>query len=301
MYTISQIVWKFFEKTKLADLLTDETYLKYLYRAKTGKRLDLKDPVRFNEKLQWLKLHDRDPLYTTMVDKFAVKEYVSKLIGSEYVVPCLGVWEQFEDIDFDKLPDRFVLKCTHDSGGLYICKDKTAMNVETVKAKLTRHLQRNYYLDGREWPYKNVKPRIIAEPYLEDAETRELRDYKFFCFGGVPKLVYIATDRQKMGEETKFDFFDMQFAHLPIRNGHPNATVPPQKPVCFDKMKELAEMLSKNIPQVRVDFFEVNGKVYFSELTFSHMSGTLPFEPDEWDTILGSWIDLPPKTEPEGK
>lgn len=276
--------------------MPDEEYLKKQWRAKFHRELNLDNPQTFNEKLQWLKLYDRKPVYTMMVDKFAVKEYVSNLIGSEYVIPCLGVWERFEDINFDKLPDQFVLKCTHDSGGLYVCKNKAAMNVEAVKKKLTGCLQRNYYECGREWPYKNVKPRIIAEQYMEDTETKELRDYKFFCFGGVSKLIYIATDRQKEGEETKFDFFDMQFSHLPIRNGHPNAAVPPQKPVCFDKMKELAETLSKDIPMVRVDFFEVNGKVYFGELTFSHLSGMTPFEPDEWDMILGSWIKLPQKT-----
>ena len=272
--------------------MSDERFLKTVYKLHFGKELDLENPRTFNEKLQWLKLYDRKPEYTRMVDKFGAKEYVAEKIGEEYIIPTLGVWDKFEDIDFDSLPDSFVLKCTHDSGGLVICKDKSKLDLKSAEKKLKKFLKRKYFYIWREWPYKNVKPRIIAEKYMEDEKTAELRDYKFFCFNGEAKLLFIATDRQTAGEETKFDFFDMEFNHLPFTNGHPNAEQPPEKPLCFAEMRELAEKLSAGIPHLRVDFYEVNGKVYFGELTFSHWSGMTPFEPEEWDGKLGSWIDL---------
>jgi len=279
----------------LLNNMDDEKYLKRLYRFEMGKNLCLESPETFNEKLQWLKLYDRKPEYTTMVDKHEVKKYIEKLIGGKYIIPTLGIWDRFEDIDFDALPNQFVLKCTHDSGGLAICKDKKTFDKEAAKERIDKSLKRNYYYSGREWPYKNVRPRIIAEKYMEDEETKELRDYKFFCFNGVPKIMFVATERQKQGEETKFDFFDMDYNHLDFRNGHPNATVWPAKPTRFDEMKTLAEKLSRGIPHLRVDFYEVNGKVYFGELTLSHWSGMVPFEPEEWDYRLGEWIKLPEK------
>ena len=210
--------------------------------------------------------------------------------------PDCGSWDSFDEIDFDELPDRFVLKCTHDSGGLFICTDKTKMDVGVVKGKIEKSLKRDYFYNGREWPYKNVRHRIIAEQYMEDEKTQELRDYKFFAFNGEVKALFIATDRQKKGEETKFDFFDADFNHLDFINGHPNAEIYPEKPVMFEEMKNLAKKLSEGIPHVRVDFYEVNGKIYFGELTFSHWSGMVPFEPQEWDKTFGDWIELPPKT-----
>ena len=277
------------------DNMPDEEYLCKLFRAKMGYPLDLKEPKTFNEKLQWLKLYDRKPIYTVMVDKYEVKNYVAGIIGDKYIIPTLGVWNRFDEIDFTKLPDQFVLKCTHDSGGLVICRDKKKLDFAKAKKKITKSLKKNFYYVGREWPYKNVKPRIIAEEYMEDDVTHELRDYKFFTFNGVAKALFIATDRQTAGEDTKFDFFDMDFKHLPFTNGHPNADVVPAKPETFAEMKELAEKLSKGIPHVRVDFYEVNGKAYFGELTFSHWSGFVPFEPPEWDKTFGDWIDLPEK------
>lgn len=279
--------------TKLGYVFSDKTYLKIRYRLIMKKRLNLKNPKTYNEKLQWLKLYDHNPKYTEMVDKYAVKKYVADLIGEEYIIPTLGVWDSFDEIDFGALPDRFVLKCTHDSGGLVICDDKDKLDIESARAKIERSLKRNYYYHGREWPYKNVKPRIIAEQYMEDEKTNELRDYKFFAFDGEVKALFIATDRQKVGEETKFDFFDENFNHLDFTNGHPNADVLPQKPEKFEEMKILASKLSKGIPHVRVDFYEVNGRIYFGELTFSHWSGMVPFEPEEWDYTFGSWIKLP--------
>lgn len=277
----------------LFDKLGDKEYLSLYYWSVFGKKLNWDNPVTFSEKLQWLKLYDRRDEYTSMVDKYEVKKYVADKIGSEYIIPTLGVWNSFDEINFDILPDQFVLKCTHDSGGLVICKDKSQLNKKLAKRKLEKSLKKNYYLTGREWPYKNVKPRIIAEQYMEDSHDCELRDYKFFAFDGDVKAVFIATDRENEVEETKFDFFDMDFNHLPFTNGHPNAQEMPHKPVQFEKMKELAAVLSLGIPHVRVDFYEVDGRIYFGELTFSHWSGLKPFNPPEWDNIFGSWITLP--------
>ncbi len=273
----------------------DEEFLKKQYRVCFGKELNLENPVTFNEKLQWLKLYNRKPIYTTMVDKVDVKKYVADIIGEQYIIPTLGVWDHFDDIDFDKLPDQFVLKCSHDSGGLVIVKDKSKLDKKAAKAKIEKCLKRNYYWIGREWAYKNVKPRILAEKYMENNSTKDLRDYKIFCFDGVAKALFIATDRQAANVEVKFDFYDMDFNHLDVRNGHSNSDVELKKPEKFDEMISLANKLSQNIPHVRVDFYEVNGKVYFGELTFCHFSGMTPFDPEAWDVTFGSWIKLPEK------
>lgn len=275
-------------------LIPDRVWIQIKYRHIFKKFCDLKNPQTFNEKLQWLKLYERRPDYTTMADKYKVKEYVSNRISEEYVVPILGgPWECFEDIDFDKLPNQFVLKTNHDCGGVVVCKDKNTFDRIKAKKKLSAHLKNNYYLRFREWPYKKISPLIFAEKYIEDESGEELRDYKFFCFNGEPKLMYIATDRTSETEETKFDFFDMDFNHLPFTNGHPNASVIPNRPTCFEVMKELAAKLSKGIPHVRVDFYEANGNVYFGEFTFFHFSGLVPFNPEEWDNRIGKWITLP--------
>lgn len=275
--------------------LSDEDFLKKMYYARMGKRLDLNNPQTYNEKLQWLKLYDRKPEYTKLVDKYEVKKFVVDRIGKEHVIPTLGVWDSFEQIDFDSLPKQFVLKCTHDSGGLFICTDKDKLDIEVARKKINQSLRRNFYYFGREWPYKNVKPRIIAEKYMVDESGYELKDYKFFCFDGVPKALFIATDRQLKDEDTKFDFYDAEFNHIPVVNGHPNAYKEIKKPESFEEMKRLASILSVNIPHVRVDLYDINGHIYFGELTFYHFSGMVPFEPDEWDYTFGSWINLPNK------
>ena len=276
----------------MARIIPDSLYLRLEFFRCMRKWPDLKDPKTFNEKLQWLKLHDRKPEYATMVDKYEAKKYVTERIGEEYIVPTLGVWDRFDDIDFDSLPNQFVLKCTHDSGGLVIVRDKSKLDKEAAKKKIEACLKVNYYWRKREWPYKNVKPRIIAEQFMEDSQTGELRDYKFFCFDGEVKALFIASERQA-AEETKFDFFDAEYNHLPFTNGHPNAEVLPQKPECFEQMKALAAKLSEGIPHLRVDFYEVGGKVYFGELTFFHWSGMMPFQPEQWDYTFGEWIKLP--------
>lgn len=273
--------------------MNDEMYLKIAYWARMHKKLNLENPQTFSEKLQWMKLYDRNPLYTKLVDKYEVKPIVEQKIGSQYIIPTLGMWEKFDDIDFSKLPNQFVLKCTHDSGGIIVCKDKNKLDIEKTRTIINRCLSHSFYWGMREWPYKNVLPRIIAEKYMEDTKTAELRDYKFFCFDGEPKALFIASDRMTKGEETKFDFFDMDFKHLPFRNGHPNAAEMPEKPMCFEEMKQLASTLSKGFPQVRIDFYEVDDKVYFGEMTFFHWTGMTPFDPEEWDYTFGSWINLP--------
>lgn len=269
--------------------MSDEQYLKIAYRIKMGRALNLDSPRTFNEKIQWLKLHDRNDIYTLWVDKYEAKKLASKIIGEEYIIPTLGVYDHFDEIDFNELPRQFVLKCTHDSGGLVICKDKDKLEKHAAKKKLENCLKHNFFWGQREWPYKNIKPRIIAEEYKEDTSTHELRDYKFFTFDGDVKALFIATERSSK-EETKFDFFDADGRLLPFTNGHPHAIPTPLLPTCFEKMKELASMLGKGIPQVRVDFYEVNGKVFFGEMTFSHWSGLVPFVPEEWDYTFGSWI-----------
>ena len=278
-------------KQKALLVLPDRLYLSLMYHLKFKKKMNWKNPQTYNEKLQWLKLHDRKDIYTKMVDKYEVKKYVASIIGEEYIVPTLGVYNKFDEIDFDELPNRFVIKCTHDSGGLAIVKDKSKMNLSEIRGRIDESLKHNYYYSGREWPYKNVKPRIIIEKYMEDKRDKELRDYKLFCFNGHFKVIFIATNRQGEGE-TCFDFFNERFEHLPFTNGHPNAPVLPHKPENFDKMIELAEKLSEGIPQVRVDFYDVDGKIYFGEMTFFHWSGMMPFKPEEWDKKMGDMIDL---------
>ncbi|SEL56907.1 TupA-like ATPgrasp [Ruminococcus sp. YRD2003] len=274
----------------------DRDYIERLYEAKFGKRINLDSPQTYNEKLQWLKLFDRRPEYTTMVDKYAVKEYVAQRIGEKYIIPTLGVWERFEDINFEKLPNKFVLKCTHDSGGLVICKDKSNFDIDAAKAKINRSLKKNYYLLWREWPYKNVKPRIIAEKYMEDSEPsckgRPINDYKIYTFGGVAKMMMINSDR---GISTRADYFDREFNWLDFTWGYAHADKTPAKPQNYEKMFELAERLAEGTPELRVDFYEVDGKVYFGELTFFDGSGLDRIKPFEWDLKMGEWVTLPGK------
>lgn len=276
--------------------LPDKLYVSLKYRCKLHKSINWNKLSSFNEKLQWLKLYGRKPEYTIYVDKYAVRDYIAKTIGEEYLIPLLGVWDTPEEINFDQLPNQFVLKCNHDSGGLCICKDKSTFDIQSAKKKLGKSLVTDYYLASREWPYKNVSRKIIAEKYMEDSKTKELRDYKFFCFNGVVKALFVATDRQNKSTDTKFDFFDAEYNHLNFTHGHPNALQIPEKPKNFELMKQLAAKLATNIPHVRVDFYEINGKVYFGEMTFFHHSGFVPFRPEIWDKKFGSWLELPSKS-----
>lgn len=270
--------------------IPDRLYLQMVYRRLFNKKLHLKDPQTFNEKLQWMKLYDRRPEYITMVDKYAVKDYVANIIGKDYIIPTFGVWDNPEDIEWEKLPEQFVLKCTHDSGGLVICRNKSKLEKKAAMEKLRKSLKRDYYRAGREWPYKKVPRRIIAEKYMEDAKIGELPDYKFFCFDGVVKALFIGTERGT--GDVKFDYYDADFNHLDLVQMHPMSGKDLPKPHNFEKMKQLASELSKGLPQVRVDFYNINGEIYFGEMTFFHHGGLAPFHPESWDYTFGSWIHL---------
>lgn len=278
---------------RIFNIVPDNIYLSIKYYLKFGKKLDLKNPKTYNEKLQWLKINDRNTLYTNLVDKYEVKKYISETIGDEYIIRTLGIYNNFNEIDFEKLPEQFVIKCTHDSGGVVICKNKNEFDYEFAKGKIEKSMKRNYFYSGREWPYKNIKPRIIIEEYMKD-ENDELNDYKFFVFNGKVKALFIATDRNAE-TETCFDFFDEKFNHLPFLNGHPNANKKFEKPKMFEKMIELAEEVAKKFIHARVDFYNINGKIYFGEITFYHWSGMVEFEPEEWDYKMGDFITLPKK------
>ena len=277
----------------VAPIVPDKLFLAVKFRLTMGYWMDFSNPKTYNEKLQWLKLFDRQPEYSQMVDKAGAKEYVAKKIGEQFVIPTIGLWDRPEDIPWDELPNQFVAKVTHDSGGIVICKDKSMLDFHAAIKKLSNGLKRDYYAVSREWPYKNVKRRIIVEQYMVDESGYELRDYKFFCFNGEPKMLFIATDRENPNEETKFDFFDMDFNLLPFTNGHEHAKNTPAKPKGFDTMVKLAHKLSAGIPHVRVDFYDINGHVYFGELTFYHWSGFVPFNPTDWDSKIGEWLKLP--------
>lgn len=281
--------------SKLKFLFTDEQYLKLMFPLSLGYPLNLEDPKTFNEKLQWLKLYNKNPLYTTLVDKYAVKEWVAEKIGSQYVIPTLGVWDDARKIDFDALPEKFVLKATHDGGGIsvIVCKNKQAFDRKTAIKQLNQCLHRKHSKGSLEWVYEDVPPRIIAEEYMEDSKTGELRDYKFFAFDGFVPALFVATERGT--GHVKFDYFDADFKHLDLKQSHPNADFPIIKPESFEEMKHIASVLSKGIPHVRVDLYEVNGKVYFGEMTFFHYGGNTPFYPASWDRTFGDWIKLPPK------
>ena len=277
---------------ELAPYLSDRLYLKLLFRHRVGYNLNLDNPQSYNEKLQWLKLNDIHSEYTQMVDKVEAKKYVASIIGEKYIIPTISVYNNVDEIDFNALPTQFVLKCTHDSGGIVVCKDKALLDVEKAKRKLKKGWGKNYYKYNREYPYRDVKPRIIAEQYMEDESGYELKDYKFFCFGGEPQLLFVATDRPL---DTKFDFFDMDWKHLPFTNGHPNNPNQIAKPKNFEEMKDVVRKLSKGFPHVRVDLYNVDGNIYFGELTFFHWSGMTPFVPLEWDYKLGELLKLPLK------
>lgn len=272
----------------------DRFFLEMRYSLSFGRRLSFENPQTYSEKLQWLKLYNRRPEYTNMVDKYAAKKYVADIIGEKYIIPTYGIWDNPEMIEWDKLPNQFVLKTTHDSGGVVICRNKMLFDRTAAINKLCKALKTDFYWRNREWPYKNVPRRIIAEKYIESCrDTHELPDYKFFCFDGVVKALFIATDRQNPEEEVKFDYFDADFNPLPFRQGHQHAKIMPAKPRNFDLMKKIAAKLSDGIPHVRVDLYEVDGQVYFGELTFFHFSGFSPFYPVEWDNIFGDMLTLP--------
>lgn len=270
------------------NVLSDKMYLKWLFRHNMGYKLNLDNPRSFSEKLQWLKLNDIHPEYTQMVDKVEAKEYVRGIVGDKYIIPTIGVWNSVEEIDWDSLPGKFVIKSSNDSGGVVVCKDKRELDIHLSIKKLKGLGGRDYSKYNKEYPYHDVPHRFIAEKLMGDGD---LIDYKIFCFDGIPKFLFVATGRQK--NDTRFDFYDTDFNHLPVLNGHPNADIWPTKPKNYKEMLEVAQRLSKGIPHVRVDLYNINGTIYFGELTFFHWSGTTPFEPVDWDYTFGSYLKLP--------
>lgn len=271
----------------------DEKVLKQKFKLTFGRELDLNNPSTFNEKLNWLKLYYRKPIFTQMADKYAVKQLVADKIGKEYVVPLYGVWDSPEQIDFNALPNQFVLKCTHNSGGgRCICKDKNKLNLSEVKRGLSKGLGQNYYLSLREWPYKNIKPKIIAEKFLDDHTGRnELTDYKFLCFNGEPKVVYLTNKASLIYE----NFYDMDFNPLDIDRGFIRLSPEFKKPAKFGLMKELARILASGVPFVRIDFFNIDNHIYFGEFTFYDWGGFKKYKDPKWDKKLGDLLILPKK------
>lgn len=275
---------------KLLRILPDEMYIQLQYFYHFHRFANLKNPQTFNEKLQWLKLHDRQPLYTTLVDKYAVKKYVSDKIGPEYIIPTLGVWDKAEDIDFEKLPNQFVLKCTHDSHSIIICRDKSMFDKQTAIKKLSKRLKVNGYWYGREWPYKNVPPRIIAEKYMEDIK-HELNDYKFLCFGEIPQFIEFHSGRF-FGKHCQF-FYDIAGQPQPFNNkGYSSENPPTLRLDIIEQMLPLVKQLACGISHVRVDFYYTD-RPLFGEMTFFDGSGLVPFQPKAWDKKLGQLIKLP--------
>lgn len=305
------LLFSFLAHKGMLDWVPDKTYLKLMFRAKMGQRLNLDNPQTFSEKLQWLKLNDRNPLYTIMVDKVKAKEYVASKIGEQYIIPTLGVWENAEDIDFNSLPDRFVLKCNHNSGkGMYICRDKSKMDEGKVREGLKQGLKENYYKHGREWPYRDVSRRILAEQYIEDeysvslggaaqkaAFVGGLRDYKFYCFNGEPRLCQVISNR---ATDECIDFYDMEWNRLigligliGLTEGVHNGSSEISCPYSFGDMLRCARILSADIPFSRIDFYDIDRHAYWGEITFFPASGFGFFRPDEWNYRIGDWVQCP--------
>lgn len=269
----------------------DKLYLQLKYYAFFGKKLNLKNPKTLNEKLQWLKLYDRNPKYTEMVDKYNVRRYIAATIGEDYLIPLLGVWDKVEDIDFSQLPSQFVLKCTHDSGGLVICKDKNKLDIEDARKRMKRCLRKNYYYHGREWPYKNVKPRIIAEKYMVDKPDSELKDYKIFNFSGKAKMIQVDYDRFSAH---KRNLYTPEWQYIDVGMQYPtHPEIIINKPKTLDTMLELASKLSAGYAHVRTDFYSIKDKVFFGEMTFYPESGFGKFTPESFGVKMGDWLELP--------
>ena len=276
---------------KIFRLIPDGPYLKIKYRLRVGNKLDLNHPKSFNEKLQWLKLYDRRPEYTQLVDKYKIRKYIKETIGDEYLIPLLGVYENFDEINFNTLPDQFVLKCTHDSGGVVICTDKNKFDKYAVKEMLNRCLNNNYFYSSREWPYKNIKPRIVCEKLLIEDNEQSLTDYKFYCFKGVPSYCQVIRDR---GKNETIDFYDQDWNHMPFNGLRklPQSKKSYDKPVKYEMMYKLAQKLSKGFRFIRVDFYYTKGDIYFGELTFYPTSGFGNFYPEEWHHRIGEMINI---------
>lgn len=271
----------------------DRIYLKVLYRVLTGEKCNLKNPVTYNEKLQWLKLHDRKPEYADMVDKYEVRKVIRQKVGEEYLIPCYGVYDRFEDIDFDQLPEQFVLKCTHDSGSVVICKDKNAFDKEAAKQSLNAAMKRNYYSTYREWPYKFVKPRIIAEKFMVDESGDDLKDYKVMCFHGRAQVIEVHENRFTAGKEHTQTFYDRDWNKLSIvQEGLEFVKEERKAPPQLERILELSEKVAQDMYHARVDWYIINDRIYFGEITFYDGSGFETFPNREDNVFLGQFICL---------
>ncbi len=283
-------VLKYLKDRRLLNFLSDKQYIKLVYYIKFGKKMNLKKPQTLNEKLNWLKLHDRKEIYITMCDKYEAKEYIASIIGSEYIVPTLGIYDKFDDIDFDKLPNQFVIKCTHDSGGVIVVKDKKEFDIDAAREKINKLLRRNYFYVGREWPYKNIKPRILIEKYMVDESGIELKDYKIFCFNGKPEYVEVDFNRHIKHKLNTYDFKWKPLNFCDDSKNDYSANIP--KPERLNDMKKIAEILSKNMDFLRVDFYSVYDKIYVGELTLYPGSGFINYQPVEKDLLYGKKLHL---------
>ena len=304
-HIISKRKWfDYFVGKGFFNRMSDEEFLKIKYKIYVGSTLNLNCPKNFSEKIQWLKLHDRKDIYTCLVDKYEAKKYVAAQIGDEHIIPTLGVWDSFDEIDFNLLPNRFVLKCTHDCGGLAVCRDKSFFDYQKAEYNIKNSLKKNFYYIGREWPYKNVKPRIIAEEFINDPLVENapefgespdgLIDYKFYCFNGVPKFLYVSFSNIKNDKKSDFlSFYDLKGQSVPFYRNLPQLPFSIDLSGRMDEMVKIAKILSKDIPFVRVDLYYVNNTVLFSEMTFSPGSGFSPFLPEAWEREIGNWIALP--------
>lgn len=272
------------------NAMSDEAYLKLIYKNKLRKPLDLQHPITFNEKLQWLKLYDHNPKYITLADKYAAREFIAQTIGEQYLFPLLGVWNHPKDIAWDELPEQFVLKCTHDSGGVVLCRNKKTMNRDSIYETLFSAWSRNFYYQGREWPYRDIQPRILAEPLMGEAGQNELLDYKLMVFNGTVRCSFVCSNRTR---ELHVTFFDIEWRRMPFERHYPQAPNPIPKPKAYEEMVKLAEQLAEGLPFVRVDFYEIDGHPYVGELTLYPGSGFEEFTPSNWDCILGDWLTLP--------
>lgn len=297
-YIQHPIIFKRVVLNAIAPLIRDDAkFIKMKWQLSGIKyKLDLENPKTFSAKIQWLKLHDRKPIYTKMVDKVEAKEYVASIIGEEYIIPTLAVWNSVDEFDWNILPNQFVMKCSHDSGGLVVCKDKNKLDKERAKAFIDKYLKRRYYWQNREWPYKNVKPRILIEKYMVDESGFELKDYKFFCFNGDVKYCQVIAGRQS---KMTIDFYDTEWRHQVFHEPavYPHSEVYQTEPLNYKKMIQISKLLCYNIPFVRIDLYNINGYIYFGEITFFPTSGMGGFSPSEWDFKFGELIQLPLMTQ----
>lgn len=284
--------------SKAVKAIPDSIFIKMYYYASRGHILHLKNPRLFNEKIQWLKLYDRNPTYTRLVDKYEVREYVAKMIGTDYLIPLLGgPWHSFSEIDFSKLPDRYVLKCTHDSGGVYINKDGKT-DLKKTAHFFNMRLAHNYYYYTREWPYKNVPPRLIAEKYIQDESGYELKDYKIHVFNGKPRIIQV--DFGRFTGNHRRNIYTDTWDYLPfsiLYPTDPSTQIP--KPSNLDEMLRIAKILAGNFSYVRIDLYVIYEKIFFGEMTFHHGSGFEPITPSEWNLTLGNWLVLPERQKNE--